>query len=400
MTNAAAVADEVESELAPLHTGRLQRLVGPQRPRERRERASPRRARDRALRLPRRRRPLRRDRIGARSRGRRRPGAGSTSSSTPSCRSRRRPSCASGSSSSRRPSRRASRSTAARSTGAQGRRQRDPQDPARQRRRRGAARGVAGVEDGRRARRRRRARARTAPQRGGALARLPRLVRALGHDGRDGRAEAHRHARRGGPGDRRAVRPLEGGSRRAARRPLRLRCLRARPRGTTPTPSSRRSRPKAASTSTRYLEDADLVELSRRTYDGIGLETRDVLARSDLFPRDGKCQHAFCIDIDRAGDVRVLANVVPNQYWMDTMLHELGHATFDTGLDPSLPWLLRDTHLVVTEGIAILMGRLAGDARVARACARRRLRRRSPRSRTASGEREPPSCSSSPAGCS
>ena len=61
-----------------------------------------------------------------------------------------------------------------------------------------------------------------------------------------------------------------------------------------------------------YLADADLVELSRRTYDGIGLETGDVLARSDLFPRDGKCQHAFCIDIDRAGDVRVLANVVPN----------------------------------------------------------------------------------------
>jgi peptidyl-dipeptidase A len=44
------------------------------------------------------------------------------------------------------------------------------------------------------------------------------------------------------------------------------------------------------------------------------------------------------------------------------MLHELGHATFDAGLDPALPWLLRDTHLVITEGIAILMGRLASDA--------------------------------------
>jgi peptidyl-dipeptidase A len=103
------------------------------------------------------------------------------------------------------------------------------------------------------------------------------------------------------------------------------------------------------------------VELARRTYDGVGLETRGVLDRSDLFPREGKCQHAFCIDIDRAGDVRVLANVIPGQQWMDTMLHELGHATFDAGLDGSLPWLLRDTHLVVTEGIAILMGRLASD---------------------------------------
>ena len=111
-----------------------------------------------------------------------------------------------------------------------------------------------------------------------------------------------------------------------------------------------------------FLENEDLVEISQRTYDGIGLETRSVLDRSDLFPRDGKCQHAFCIDVDRSGDIRVLANVVPGQQWADTMLHELGHATFDAGLDPSLPWLLRDTHLVITEGIAILMGRLASDA--------------------------------------
>jgi peptidyl-dipeptidase A len=110
------------------------------------------------------------------------------------------------------------------------------------------------------------------------------------------------------------------------------------------------------------FENADAVELSRSTFDGIGLETRGVLERSDLLPRDGKCQHAFCIDIDRAGDTRVLANVVPGQYWMDTMLHELGHATFDLGIDDSLPWILRNCHLVVTEGIAIMMGRLVSDA--------------------------------------
>ncbi len=111
-----------------------------------------------------------------------------------------------------------------------------------------------------------------------------------------------------------------------------------------------------------FLAEADIVGLAQRTFDGFGLDTHAVLARSDLFPREDKCQHAFCIDVDRVGDVRVLANVVPDQQWMDTMLHELGHAMFDTGLESSLPWLLRDSHLVVTEGIAILMGRLAGDA--------------------------------------
>jgi peptidyl-dipeptidase A len=106
----------------------------------------------------------------------------------------------------------------------------------------------------------------------------------------------------------------------------------------------------------------DLLELTRSTFDGIDLRTEEILERSDLFPREGKCQHAFCIDVDRAGDVRVLANVVADQYWMDTMLHELGHGVYDVGIDPALPWLLRSTHLVTTEGIALMFGRLSADA--------------------------------------
>jgi peptidyl-dipeptidase A len=113
---------------------------------------------------------------------------------------------------------------------------------------------------------------------------------------------------------------------------------------------------------THVFDEADVVALARETFDGIGLETAAILERSDLYPRDGKCQHAFCIDIDREGDVRVLANVAPDRYWADTMLHELGHGAFDLGIDRTLPWLLRGCHLTVTEGIAILMGRLAQDA--------------------------------------
>ena len=102
----------------------------------------------------------------------------------------------------------------------------------------------------------------------------------------------------------------------------------------------------------------DVVALARETFEDIGLDMGATLGRSDLFPRDGKCQHAFCIDIDREGDVRVLANVEHDRYWADAMLHELGHGAYDLGFDRSLPWLLRDCHLTVTEGVAILMGRL------------------------------------------
>ena len=111
-----------------------------------------------------------------------------------------------------------------------------------------------------------------------------------------------------------------------------------------------------------FFADADLEALTVRTYDGLGLDVRAVLDHSDLYARDGKSQHAFCIDIDRAGDVRVLCNVEPSERWMDTMLHEFGHAIYDRECDRDLPWLVRGAaHALTTEGIAMLMGRLPRD---------------------------------------
>jgi peptidyl-dipeptidase A len=108
------------------------------------------------------------------------------------------------------------------------------------------------------------------------------------------------------------------------------------------------------------FDGQDVVELARRTVEGVGLEADAIIARSDLFPRDGKNQHAFCVDIDRADDVRVLANLVPTHDSADTMLHELGHGVYDLGIRDDLPWLQRTTHLVTTEASALLFGSLAG----------------------------------------
>jgi peptidyl-dipeptidase A len=110
-----------------------------------------------------------------------------------------------------------------------------------------------------------------------------------------------------------------------------------------------------------YLGGADLEALTARTFDSMGLDVRGVLARSDLDPRPGKVQHAFCIDVDRKGDVRVLCNNVPTPRWAETMLHEFGHAVYFEGVEPDLPWLLRTMHLCVTEGVAMRCGRLVHD---------------------------------------
>jgi peptidyl-dipeptidase A len=86
-----------------------------------------------------------------------------------------------------------------------------------------------------------------------------------------------------------------------------------------------------------------------------------VLAQSDLYEKKGKSPHAFCIDIDREGDVRVLANIVPNELWMGTMLHELGHAVYSSLYIPAtVPYILRDAaHTLTTEGVAMQMERFS-----------------------------------------
>jgi peptidyl-dipeptidase A len=114
----------------------------------------------------------------------------------------------------------------------------------------------------------------------------------------------------------------------------------------------------------RFFRDKDLEVLTRKTYDNMGLEVRDVLAKSDLYEREGKNQHGFCLSVGREYpyDVRVLVYVRPDAYWMDTMLHEFGHAVYDRYLNPELPYFLRTVaHTCTTEAIALMRGSLVDD---------------------------------------
>jgi peptidyl-dipeptidase A len=103
----------------------------------------------------------------------------------------------------------------------------------------------------------------------------------------------------------------------------------------------------------------DILKLCKNYYSGIGLPIDDVIARSDLYEKSGKSPHAFCTDIDREGDVRVLANIVPNDYWMGTMLHELGHSVYSSkNIPASVPYVLRsEAHILTTEGVAMMFER-------------------------------------------
>jgi len=113
----------------------------------------------------------------------------------------------------------------------------------------------------------------------------------------------------------------------------------------------------------QYYQDRDVRKLAQKFYAGIGLPVDDILARSDLYDRAGKYPHAFSHDIDRRGDVRILCNLQNTERWMETILHELGHAIYSKYHDQSEPWLLREpAHSFTTEAIAVLFGRLSRNA--------------------------------------
>ena len=108
-----------------------------------------------------------------------------------------------------------------------------------------------------------------------------------------------------------------------------------------------------------FADGIDQVRLASEFLNGIGLPADNLLERSDLFEREGKSQHAFCLDMDREGDVRILCNLRPDEHWTMVLLHELGHAVYDKFIPPSLPFLLRTpAHTFSTEAIAMYMGRL------------------------------------------
>jgi peptidyl-dipeptidase A len=111
-----------------------------------------------------------------------------------------------------------------------------------------------------------------------------------------------------------------------------------------------------------FYKDKDIVALAEKYYAGLNLPIEDLVARSDLFEKEGKYQHAYCTDIDREGDVRVVCNIKPSYNWMNTTLHEYGHAVYDKFNDRTVPWSLREpAHTFTTEAIAMMFGRMAGN---------------------------------------
>lgn len=110
------------------------------------------------------------------------------------------------------------------------------------------------------------------------------------------------------------------------------------------------------------MDKEDIVRTSVEYYAKLGFDVTPIINNSDLFEKEGKSQHGFCNDMNLEGDVRILCNIKPDVEWMDTQLHELGHAIYDYNLDRTLPYNIRSAcHIFTTEGIAMMFGAKARE---------------------------------------
>jgi peptidyl-dipeptidase A len=113
----------------------------------------------------------------------------------------------------------------------------------------------------------------------------------------------------------------------------------------------------------QYFKGKNVTDIGEKFFAGIGLDVKDIIQVSDLEEKPGKRQLSECKDIDREGDIRVLASFKDDEYSMNTMLYEFGWAAYCKNIDRNLPFSLRTpAHFLTVDGIATLFSNFASDA--------------------------------------
>lgn len=103
-----------------------------------------------------------------------------------------------------------------------------------------------------------------------------------------------------------------------------------------------------------------VVELAAAVYKNMGCDIENSGITLDLFPRKNKNTHGFAFCVKPGKDARILANLSNSTGSIDTILHELGHCVYDTGLDTNLPFIEQEpSSPAMTEAVAMMMGDLA-----------------------------------------
>ncbi len=109
-----------------------------------------------------------------------------------------------------------------------------------------------------------------------------------------------------------------------------------------------------------YYKEKDIVDLADKYFSGIGIPISDILKNSDLTHKEGKSQLSYSTDIDRNGDVRILAIIESNFSSMNRLLYESGFSAYYKYIDKSLPYTLKKpAHFFTADAMGTFFSRFA-----------------------------------------
>lgn len=112
--------------------------------------------------------------------------------------------------------------------------------------------------------------------------------------------------------------------------------------------------------STPHYKSTDLRKLIERAtlwFKERNMGMEHILSAADLYYRREKTQANFCLNIDRNSDIRLSCNIDPTNpdiIQIKILLHELGHAFYEKEIEHSLPFILKQPYIFISEAVALL----------------------------------------------
>jgi len=106
---------------------------------------------------------------------------------------------------------------------------------------------------------------------------------------------------------------------------------------------------------------SNFFEPIKKLYNKFGFDISNQNTTYDIFPRKNKSEWGYNFTIELGKDSRILANVKDKYYEFGVLMHETGHATHFSNIDPDDILLNSGISGIVSEGIANLFGNFIYD---------------------------------------